>query len=215
MEESKLTDQEISPFGGGKVQGSFGIREIVRVGLFTGLTCIVSLILKWGGDILVPFSLLPVMALLAGVFLGGRLGALSMLVYALMGLIGIPVFAKPPFGGPIYVLQPTFGFILGYIAAAYVTGKLVEKYTEPSIFRYATAMLAGLTVLYLTGLPYLWVVVNFFLGKAMSATTVIKVAFLPFIGLDLIKMGFGAMLANMVTKRVGGLVRHTVARTTE
>ncbi len=190
-----------------KDRHSFQIRDIVRVGLFTALTCIVSLILKWGGDILVPFSLLPLMALLAGVFLGGRLGAWSMLVYALMGLIGIPVFAKPPFGGPIYLLQPTFGFILGYIAAAYVTGKLVEKAPEPGLFRLGTAMLAGLSVLYLVGLPYLWVIVNFFLGNSMTAATVLKVAFLPFIGLDLIKMGLGAVLANLVTKRVGSLIR--------
>ena len=128
-------------------------------------------------------------------------------MYALMGLIGIPVFAKPPFGGPIYLLQPTFGFILGYIAAAYVTGKLVEKESEPGLFRLVTAMLAGLGVLYLVGLPYLWVIVNFFLGNSMTAATVLKVAFLPFIGLDLIKMGLGAVLANLVTKRVGSLIR--------
>jgi len=210
VETRNQIDQENSNFGKAKVRGNLEIREIVLVGLFTALTCIISLILKWGGDILVPFSLLPLMALLAGVFLGGRLGAWSMLVYALMGLIGIPVFAKPPFGGPMYLLQPTFGFILGYIVAAYVTGKMLEKYTEPSLIRYGTAMLVGMAVLYLVGLPYLWIVVNFFLGKAMSATTVIKVAFLPFFGLDLIKMGFGAVLAQMVTKRIGDLVRRPV-----
>jgi biotin transport system substrate-specific component len=53
----------------------------------------------------------------------------------------------------------------------------------------------------------LWVIVNFFLGNSMTAATVLKVAFLPFIGLDLIKMGLGAVLANLVTKRVGSLIR--------
>lgn len=207
MDENQVMPQGESGLIPAKDRRSFQIRDLVQVGLFTALTCIVSLILKWGGDILVPFSLLPLMALLAGVFLGGRLGAWSMLVYALMGLIGIPVFAKPPFGGPIYLLQPTFGFILGYIAAAYVTGKLVEKESEPGLFRLVTAMLAGLGVLYLVGLPYLWVIVNFFLGNSMTAATVLKVAFLPFIGLDLIKMGLGAVLANLVTKRVGSLIR--------
>ncbi len=207
MGEDKRVHQADSSLVLGKDRRSFQIREIVLIGLFTALTCIVSLILKWGGDILVPFSLLPLMALLAGVFLGGRLGAWSMLVYALMGLIGIPVFAKPPFGGPIYLLQPTFGFILGYIAAAYVTGKMVEKEPEPGLLRLGTAMLAGLGVLYLVGLPYLWVIVNFFLGNPLTAATVLKIAFLPFIGLDIIKMGLGAVLANLVTKRVGSLIR--------
>ncbi|NLK52966.1 MAG: biotin transporter BioY [Syntrophomonadaceae bacterium] len=197
-----------------------GVREIVLVGLFTGLTCIVAFIMKWGGAVLVPFSLLPLMSFLAGALLGGRLGALSMLVYVLMGIVGIPVFATEPFGGPIYVLKPTFGFLLGFIASAYVTGKIVEKHPEPSIWRYGLGMLAGVGVIYLIGLPYIWVACNFWAGaimqylavsvKAMSMPTVIKVSFLPFIGFDLIKVGFGAFLAHLVTRRVGAVVRRPV-----
>jgi len=203
-------DQGLPPGENKGVQGKLGTRDIVLVGLFTGLTCIVALILKWGGDILVPFSLLPLMSLLAGAFLGGRLGAISMLVYVLMGLVGIPVFSKPPFGGPMYLLQPTFGFILGFIAAAYLTGKIIEQGSAPSLTRYGLAMFVGVMVIYIVGLPYMWVVVNFFLGKAMSAAAVIKVGFLPFISLDLIKAGFGAVLAHMVTRRVGAMVRRPV-----
>lgn len=182
-------------------------RELVLMGLFTGLTCLVAMILKWGGEVLVPFSFLPMMALLAGALLGSRAGALSMVAYMLMGLIGIPVFSKPPYGGPVYIVQPTFGFILGFVAAAWVTGKLLEGIDNPSWLRYATAMGVGLAVVYGVGLPYLWLIVNFYLGKAMNVLTVIKVGFLPFIGLDLIKTALAMVLARLVHQRVQALVK--------
>lgn len=180
-------------------------REMVRVGLFTGLTCIMALILKWGGDILVPFSFLPMMAMLAGALLGSRLGAMSMVVYVLMGLIGIPVFAKPPFGGPAYLLQPTFGFTLGYIAAAYVVGKIIPGGSRYGLGRYFLAIVAGLTALYLVGLPYMYAILNFYLGKSVPVIRVIQLGFLPFIGLDLVKGAIAAGVAKMVKERVAFL----------
>lgn len=182
-------------------------RELVRIGLFTAFTCVVALVLKWGGEILVPFSFLPMMSLLAGVLLGSRAGAKSMLAYILMGLVGIPVFAKPPFGGPLYVLQPTFGFLLGFVAAAFLAGWVLERFEEPTVFHYGLAMGAGLLAIYGIGLPYLWLIVNFYLGKAMSVATALKVGVLPFIGLDLIKAGLAAALARMIAQRVTWLER--------
>lgn len=180
-------------------------REMVRVALFTGLTCIVALILKWGGEILVPFSFLPMMAMLAGALLGSRLGAMSMVVYVVMGLVGIPVFAKPPYGGLAYVLQPTFGFILGFIAAAVVVGKILQGNTRFSVVRYAVAMVAGITIIYLFGLPYMYAILNFYLGKSISMMRVIQVGFLPFIGLDLVKGVIAAGIAKVVKERVAFL----------
>ncbi|GAA3320013.1 hypothetical protein GCM10020331_029280 [Ectobacillus funiculus] len=61
-------------------------------------------------------------AILAGLLLGSRLGAFSLLVYTLVGAAGVPVFAK--FGAGFgAVFGPTGGFILSYIAAAYAAGK--------------------------------------------------------------------------------------------
>ena len=177
-------------------------REIVVIGMFTALTCLVSLILKWGGDVLVPFSLLPMMALLAGALLGSRAGAMSIAAYTVMGLIGIPVFAKPPYGGPMYVVQPTFGFLLGFIAAAFVVGRILERHETPGFLRYLLSMTAGITVYYAVGLPYLWLIVNFYLGKAITAMGAIKIGFLPFIGLDLVKAGLASVVAHMVAQRV-------------
>lgn len=74
----------------------------------------------------VPITLQTVFAVLAGAVLGKRLGAISMTVYALIGIIGVPVFAQFK-GGSETIFSPTFGFILSFILAAYITGWIIEK----------------------------------------------------------------------------------------
>ena len=182
-------------------------RDMVLAALFAALAAVAAIMVRYGSPALVPFSLLPFVALLAGGMLGPRLGALSMLIYVLMGLAGVPVFAKPPFGGPAYVLQPTFGFLLGFICAAWVTGALAPPQKSPGPARYFLAMLAGLAVIYLIGLPYMYLIVNFYLGKAMPPMQVIKVGFLPFIGFDLLKAAAAAALAAVVQRRLQAAVQ--------
>ena len=66
---------------------------------------------------LVPFTLQFLFTTLAGLVMGGRLGALSAAVYTMLGLIGIPVFAEG--GGIWYILKPSFGYIIGFIVAIF------------------------------------------------------------------------------------------------
>lgn len=180
---------------------SLSIKEMTRIALFSSLICIASLILKFGGEIVVPFSILPFMVMLAGAILGPRSGALSVAVYVLIGLIGAPVFAKPPYAGFTYVFQPTFGFLLGFIVAAYVIGKLLRK---PSLHlvHYLLAMTIGIFVMYLVGIPYLYGIIKFYLGKPLTMWNAIKVGMLPFIGLDLIKGALAALVAKGVMTRL-------------
>ena len=181
------------------------IQEMTRVALFSALIAISSLILKFGGELLVPFSILPLVVMLAGAILGARLGAFSVTVYVLIGLMGAPVFSKPPFGGVTYIFQPTFGFILGFIGAAYVTGWIVEKISSKHIIKYMGAMTVGILVMYMIGVPYLYGIMNFYLGKSFSMWKVIEVGVLPFIGLDLIKAVIAGAVAKGVVNRVEGM----------
>lgn len=73
----------------------FSAREITLVAVFAALNVVAAMVARYGGSI-VPFSLIPFMAMLAGGLLGARLGAMSMVVYILLGLAGVPVFATPP-----------------------------------------------------------------------------------------------------------------------
>ena len=70
---------------------------------------------------------------MAGLLLGSKKGAISVAVYVLMGLIGIPVFTQG--GGFSYVLKPSFGFLVAFIIGAFVTGLIVEKKQNPSFLR--------------------------------------------------------------------------------
>ena len=80
-------------------------------------------------------------------------------IYILVGLMGVPIFALG--GGPGYVLHPSFGYLLGFIPGAYVIGRLVEKrepLTRPFLL---AALLAGTMVIYLLGVPVLYLNLNF------------------------------------------------------
>lgn len=103
----------------------------------------------------IPFPLVPLtfqtaVAILCGLLLGWKKGIISMTAYMVAGLIGIPVFAAG--GGIYYVLKPSFGYILGFIAAAGVGGAICGGKT--SFFRVCAAAIAAFAANYIIGIPY-------------------------------------------------------------
>lgn len=177
-------------------------KDITRVSLFTALAIISAVIVRLGtGTMLVPFSLLPMISLLSGMILGPRLGAMSMLVYILLGLIGIPVFASPPYGGFNYILKPTFGFLLGFILASWLSGKVIEN-SKSRLKNYFLASFLGLLAIYLVGLPYLYLILNFYLGKSTDINGVLKLGFFPFIIPDIIKSIISSIFAKVIVSRL-------------
>lgn len=179
----------------------FSARDITMTAVFAALAVVAAMLIRYAGAI-VPVSLLPFVAMMAGSLLGPRLGALSIIVYILLGLVGVPVFAKPPFGGPAYVLQPTFGFLLGFAGQAYVTGWLLKNREHGGFMLYYLSMLAGIAVLYIIGLPYLYAILNFYLGQAVSVLQVLAIGFTPVIALDLVKAVAASILAKAVNRRL-------------
>lgn len=177
-------------------------KDMVLAALFAALAVAAALLFRFFGTMIVPFSLVPFVVLLAGGLLGARLGALSMGIYVLMGLLGLPVFEKPPFGGPAYVFSPTFGFLIGFVVAAYVVGLILRDGNDAGPARLAAAMLAGVAVIYAVGLPYLYVILNFYLGKAMDIPGVLMIGFVPFIGFDLLKALAAGVLVKAVSARL-------------
>ncbi|MGG1628879.1 biotin transporter BioY [Rossellomorea sp. NRS-1567] len=101
----------------------------------------------------VPITLQTFFAILAGAILGSRVGAISMTVYALVGLVGVPVFAR--FGaGLSSIVSPTFGFIVSFIFTAYITGKIVEKHKGVKVYIFAA--LVGMAVNYVVGTNWMY-----------------------------------------------------------
>ncbi|MDS1029885.1 biotin transporter BioY [Bacillota bacterium LX-D] len=177
----------------------YSVKDITYIALFTALTITTALFTRFASGV-IPFSLLPFIVMLGGGILGSKRSTASMGLYVLLGLMGIPVFATPPFGGFVYLLQPSFGFLIGFIVAAYVIGKI----NEVKSFSLITSIFAnflGILVMYLIGLAYFWGLFNFYLGKSITILAVVKIV-LPLIIPDLVKALGASYLALVVRKRL-------------
>jgi len=174
-------------------------KYLARTAAMAALTCILGMSTHFFTGGLVPFSLLPLMVFLSGIVLGPKYGALAMTIYLLLGLFGLPVFSSPPFGGIGYVFKPTFGYIIGYIPAAYVTGKV---YGRGGIGRALAGALAGLAVLYGAGLSYLYGAL-WIMGTKAPVVQVLAIGFAPFIVSDLIKAGIAVIIGHQLVREKG------------
>ncbi|WP_028802648.1 biotin transporter BioY [Streptomyces sp. 142MFCol3.1] len=130
----------------------------------------------------VPGSPVPVTgqtfaALLVGTALGARRGFLSLAVYALVGMAGVPWFA----GGSSGAGAPSFGYILGMLLASTVVGALARRGADRSVLRMAGTMLLGEAIIYAVGVPYLA------LATGMSASAAVAAGLTPFLIGDALK----------------------------
>jgi biotin transport system substrate-specific component len=166
------------------------LRLYLTAGLMAALTAAGAFI-KIPMPVLMPITLQILFTSAAGLLLGPKWGAVSQGVYLLLGLSGLPVFING--GGPAYVLQPSFGFLLGLIPMALVSGLLSGR--QSGFWRLALAGLAGLAALYAVGLPYLYLIVRFYLGKPLSVETLFVSYFLVFLPGDLLKIAAAGKLS--------------------
>jgi biotin transport system substrate-specific component len=165
-------------------------RDTVFIALFAALTAVGAFIKIPIPH--VPFTLQTLMVMFAGLLLGSRRGALSQVLYLSLGLMGLPIFAQG--GGPAYILQPSFGFLIGFIAGAYTIGKVLEENTNLTLSRTLFALVLGQGVIYLFGLSYLYLNLNFILKKPISFSSVFAIGFLIFIPGDVLKTIIAALL---------------------
>lgn len=158
------------------------LREMILISIFAALTAVGAFIRI--PTPLVPFTLQFLFCAYSGIFLGARKGLYSQLLYVGIGLIGVPIFASG--GGPTYVLQPTFGYLLGFIICAYTIGRCSQSFSKITFLKIFGAVLLGLFFVYLSGVGYLYFIVNFYMHKQMTISTAIAAGFLPYITSDLI-----------------------------
>ncbi len=139
-------------------------QDMVLCGVFTTLIAVGAFI-KVPVPV-VPFTLQFLFTMLAGLLLGGRKGALSVGVYILLGLVGLPVFAEG--GGFWYILKPSFGYLLGFMLAAYVTGTVVER-KKKLLTRWVIAVnFLGLFIVYAAGMIYYYVICNYVIDTPIA-----------------------------------------------
>ncbi len=175
-------------------------RLIIDVALVAGFACLTALsaqISFWIGP--VPITGQTFAVLLAGAVLGSRRGALSMLTYLGIGLSGAPFWFA--LGGPIgaaRLVGPTGGYLIGFVAAAFVVGWLAERGWTRRIWTTAAAMLIGCAVYYGFGLAWL--------SHFMPQEQVLALGLQPFLAGDAIKIALAAsalpLAAKLIEKRV-------------
>jgi biotin transport system substrate-specific component len=127
--------------------------QLVQIAMFAALMAIganISAFLVIGG---VPITLQTFFAILAGILLGSRLGPVAMVVYALIGLAGLPVFAEFS-GGLDTLISPTFGFIVSFVFVAFMAGTIVERF--PTRTGFIAAALAGTAINYGIGTNWMY-----------------------------------------------------------
>ncbi|MBZ4319720.1 biotin transporter BioY [Streptomyces huiliensis] len=113
----------------------------------------------------VPVSGQTFAALLVGTALGARRGFLSLALYALAGIAGMPWFADGKSGAAF----PSFGYVLGMLLAATVVGALARRGADRSVLRTAGTMALGTAIIYAVGVPYLALALHMPLGDAVAA----------------------------------------------
>ena len=139
-------------------------QELVLGGVFTTLIAVGAFI-KIPVPV-VPFTLQFLFTMLAGLLLGGRRGAMSVGVYILLGLIGLPIFAEG--GGFWYILKPSFGYLLGFMLAAYLTGRMVERRARVSTGWVIAVNFLGLFIVYAAGMIYYYVICNYVIDTPIA-----------------------------------------------
>ena len=118
-----------------------------------------------------PFTLQIFFAILAGALLGSKRGFISVGVYVLLGLCGLPVFTKG--AGLSYIFQPTFGYLAGFILGAWVCGKVIELRKDYSFKTMLLGCFAGAGTDFAIGVVYFYAIMNLYLGKGMSLWAVL------------------------------------------
>ncbi|MFU0788501.1 biotin transporter BioY [Virgibacillus proomii] len=149
----------------------------------------------------VPLSLQTFFAVLAGLMLGKKLGSLSMFVYMLVGIAGVPIFAGFS-SGPTMFISPTGGFIISFIFAAFFTGWVVDNSEKNYSFpRYCLAALIGTAFNYLIGVTYMYIASNTWMEVPLPYT-IAWAGMIPFLIKDLIFAGLAALFTVKVVKRI-------------
>ncbi|NCU26622.1 biotin transporter BioY [Candidatus Nomurabacteria bacterium] len=130
----------------------FKSRDIAFISVFTAL-------LAAGAYIRIPFPVVPLtlqtlFVLIAAMFLGPVRSAISVSVYLLMGLAGLPVFTSG--GGIFYVFSPTFGYLIGFIPSALLMGWIYQHIGRKTFLSGWSIGVAGVILIYICGISYMF-----------------------------------------------------------
>ncbi len=168
------------------------IKDIAIISVAAAMICVVSPVSIPIGDI--PISLATFIIYLIAAIIGPKKGTISVLVYILVGIIGVPVFSNYRAGISV-IVGVTGGYIVGYIPLALLTGIFIYK-CKGKIWMYPIGMILGTIVCYFIGtIWYMFNTHNNLMGSLL-------VCVVPFLLFDLIKIVLSSVLAYLMNKKL-------------
>ena len=140
----------------------------------------------------VPITLQTFFVVLSGAVLGKRLGVISQAAYIFLGALGLPIFQGYAFG-TAHILGPTGGYLIGFLAASFLVGKMLQK--DSNTYATLLAFIAGNMVLYALGVTWL---VSLY---RISFIDAVRIGVLPFLAVEAVKILAAAFIYRVIADR--------------
>ena len=169
------------------------VAAVVGFAAFTALAAQISFRIP---PIEVPFTGSTLAVLLTGGVLGSRRGAASMILYVLLGAIGLPIYAEQSSGFDTFI-GPTGGYLVGFIVAAFLVGKFAEQRWDRQVAKSVVGFVLGSATIYLFGILGLMANLGMSLGDAVTNGVV------PFLAWDAVKATFAGLLMPTAWRLTG------------
>ena len=178
--------------GGTRTWNSGKTRSLVLAAVFSSLIAV-------GAFIRIPlpflsFSLQTLFVALASILLERRWAVISVLIYIAVGLAGFPVFSTG--GGIGYIVQPSFGFLIGFVLWVFVAGTLNARLKKKTVMRLWGIQIIGVLIMYAVALPYYALIMRFYQGDPMSAAALFTYCFAATCPGDILKGWLAAWIGR-------------------
>lgn len=175
----------------------YSIQEICSIAILTAVTAVMAQI-SIPMPVGVPLTMQTFAVTLAAILLGAKKGMISMLIYLLLGAVGVPVFAN--FGGGLYyIFGPTGGFLLSFPIMAWLIGWGTEHRKQKGMF--SVMILVGTAVNFIIGAIFFAFLMETPIKTAVSAVV------LPFLPLAIIKAASASVLGIRLRKRLNLIMK--------
>ncbi len=174
---------------------AISVKDMALIGIMAAVCCILGpLSIPIGA---VPVSLQVVAVILSAYVLGAKKGTLAVVIYILLGFVGLPVFSGFS-GGAGKLFGATGGYIVGFIFMCYISGIFIEKFGVNKVYMQAAGIVSGLLVLYAFGT--LWF--TFINTKGIGFMNALEICVYPFVAIDAVKAAVCIILGNPLRKAV-------------
>ena len=171
----------------------FEINKITKIVL---VALVGSLLLTISAKLKIPFYPVPMtmqtfVVLFLGITLGSKIGVLTVSLYLIEGIFGLPVFANTPEKGIglIYFTGPTMGYLIGFLAATFISGYMSYKTSFIVVF---AKLIVSVSIIYVLGIAWLGILIGW--DKPLF-----EIGVFPFLLAEFFKISILAILANKLT----------------